>query len=117
MTTKIATANRLTDGAVVYSTPTGDWSEFIEDGEIVTDEAAVESLLIGAEASVADRLIIGPYLIDMITDDGALRPRRKREEIRAAGPSIATLPERKAERKMVRRAERRAERREQYVRV
>lgn len=105
MTIQIVTANRLTDGAVVYGTPTGGWSEVIRDGHIASDEDAARALLETAERAVRKQIVIGPYLIDMVTDDGATRPRRVREAIRAAGPSIANLPGREAERK------------EQYVRV
>ncbi len=104
-TMQIATANRLSDGAVVYLTPTGGWSEFIEDGKIVADDEAAEDLLETAGASVRGQIVIGPYLIDMIAEQGTLRPRRVREAIRATGPSIAMLPGREAERK------------DQYVRV
>lgn len=99
MSLNIATANRLTDGAVVYATRTGGWSEFIEDGAIAADGTAAEKLLAAAEVSVRRQIVIGPYLIDMIAEDGGLRPRRMREAIRAAGPSIAMLPGREAERK------------------
>ena len=105
MTIQIATANRLSDGAVVYATPTGGWSEIIQDGHIATDEEAAQALLETGARAVRDQIVIGPYLIDMITADGAVRPRRVREAIRASGPSIAYLPGREAERK------------EQYVRV
>ncbi len=105
MTIQIATANRLADGAVVYATPTGGWSDVIQDGYIATDEDTAQALLETAERAVREQTVIGPYLIDMILGDGAMRPRRVREAIRANGPSIAYLPGREAERK------------EQYVRV
>jgi Protein of unknown function (DUF2849) len=104
-TLKIATANRLADGAAVYFTASGDWSEFIDDGLVVADHAAAERLMKTAGLSVRRQVVINPYLIDMVADGAAVRPRRVRETIRAGGPSIADL------------AGREAERRHQHVRV
>jgi hypothetical protein len=88
MSDQVLTANRLSDGVVVYLTGSGTWSEWIEDSRIARDAAASTALLAcGLDASdgqVAD----APYLIDVAMENGNLRPLRYREQIRASGPSI-----------------------------
>lgn len=88
MSDQVLTANRLSDGAVVYFTASETWSELIAESRIAGDAAASAALLAdGLEASdgqVAD----SPYLIDVTTDGGDLRPLRYRERLRAFGPSV-----------------------------
>ena len=84
------TANRLADGAVVYLTLGGGWSEYFADcriGEGEDDKAAMMAL---AEAPAAQLQIVGPYLIDVIEVDGNVRPVALREHIRAQGPTVRT---------------------------
>ena len=84
----ILTANRLDDGAVVYLTRAGGWSEWLEDGEVADSEArAVELLRLGA-ALVAARQVVDPYLIAVRRDGYGVEPLGQREIIRAKGPSI-----------------------------
>ena len=91
MVSQIVTANRLRDGAVVYLTEHGAWSERVADGRLVEDDTAAESLLGTAQASVDARLVVEPYLIDVSREADGVRPLRYREAIRAFGPS--THPE------------------------
>jgi sulfite reductase (NADPH) hemoprotein beta-component len=88
MSDQVLTANRLSDGAVVYLTARGTWSEWITDSRIARDAAASAALLADgldvSDGQVAD----APYLIDVTTEGGNLRPLRHREQIRASGPSI-----------------------------
>lgn len=88
MTLQMVTANRLSDGAVVYLTADGDWSEWCADGAIADDKPAAASLLATAERDVTACRVVGPYLIDVAIENGTARPQRYREHIRAAGPSI-----------------------------
>lgn len=99
MTLRLATANRLTDGAAVYLTAIGRWTEFLRDGDIARDDDAAARLLAVAERGFAADEVVGPYLIEMTDHDGVVMPSRLRETIRAAGPTIAALPGREAERK------------------
>ena len=41
-----------------------------------------------ADQAVADCQVIGPYLIDIADDDGAVRPLHYREAIRSKGPTV-----------------------------
>lgn len=85
---QIVTANRLRDGAVVYLTAEGRWSETLACGVVVEDKTEVADLLAVAERSVADRLVVAPYAFPVRLEGGGPRPVQKREQIRAAGPTV-----------------------------
>ena len=66
----IVSANRLTDGHVVYLTRDGDWSESIVDGRTAATEKESSTLLADAERAVVAGIIVSPYRVS-IADDGA----------------------------------------------
>ncbi len=82
----IVSANRLSDGRVVYLAHGGKWSENIVDGRSASNDEASAALLGEAERAVADSLVIGPYLVPMTDDSGAFAPIHYRERIRQLGP-------------------------------
>lgn len=84
---RMITANRLSDGACVWMDGDGNWSTDIATGKCVP-EAGSDALLDQAAAGVAKCLIVGPYAIDVVVDDGEVVPVRFREQIRAKGPTI-----------------------------
>ncbi len=88
MAQQVVSANRLTDGLVVYLTPDAGWSERLADGRIAADAAAAERLLALAGQAERDRIVVDPYLIDVAEFDGVLRPTKYREYIRATGPTV-----------------------------
>ena len=85
MTRQIISANRLTDGIVVYLTEAGDWTERIDAALIVNDETAVSAAATAA-AAVARQHVVDPYPVEI--DDAGGRPTRFREFIRAQGPTV-----------------------------
>lgn len=85
---QIVSANRLTDGLVVYLTADAGWSERLDDGHAATDDAAADRLLAAARRAVEDRIVVDPYLIDVAEIDGVRRPTKFREYIRAKGPTV-----------------------------
>ena len=85
------TANRLSDGAAVYLTPGGRWSRRL-DAALVADADGTDAMLAAAERAVADRVVVGPYPIEVETDAGSVRPRRVKEAIRARGPTARSGP-------------------------
>jgi hypothetical protein len=86
---KVATANRLTDGVVVYLADEGEWAERIDDARVADSKDAAAALLADAERDAVLCRVVTPYLIDVTRDPGgALRPATYREHIRAFGPSI-----------------------------
>ncbi|TVR99791.1 MAG: DUF2849 domain-containing protein [Rhodospirillales bacterium] len=88
MSKHVITANRLVDGAVVYLTVGGGWSERIADAAVADGKEAGAVLMAKAEQAVADCLVVAPYLIDVADADGGIRAQRYRERIRSDGPSI-----------------------------
>lgn len=96
---QIVTANRLRDGAVVYLTSQGLWSEVLACGAVTADADTLSDLLAQAERSVAGQLVVAPYAFPVTVAQDGPRPTQKREQIRAAGPTVhpqfaraATLP-------------------------
>ena len=90
MTQRTVTANRLTDGIVVYLTQSGDWSDRLGDAYAVDSEEEQARLLQQAEDPQAALHVVGPYLIDVDAQGGTPNPLRKRERIRAEGPTVET---------------------------
>jgi len=88
MTMQALTANRLRDGQVVYLCEDDSWSERLQDCIVAeSDELAKTLLELGARA-VARHIVVDAYLFAVSVEDGRIRPLGRREEIRAAGPSV-----------------------------
>lgn len=88
MTAQVITANRLHDGAVVYLDPAGGWSESVADARVAPDKTQAAALLAEAERPEHATRVVGPYLMDVVVDDGRPRPASLREVIRAQGPTV-----------------------------
>ena len=86
MTLNVATANRLGDGLVVYLAADGSWSERLAESFVAADETARAEL--EARARAAAHHLVAPYLIEVVHEEGAMRPVQYREEIRARGPTV-----------------------------
>ncbi len=84
----IVTANRLSDGAVVYRASDGQWTTQFAGAAVVTIAPVATEMLAAANA---DALIaIGAYIAPVKREpDGELRPGNLRESIRMNGPTIA----------------------------
>jgi hypothetical protein len=85
MTLQALTANRLSDGIVVFWSH-GQWVERFPDAELFQDAAAAETVL--AQAKALPRELVDPYLIDIRLDGGQPVPVSYRERVRALGPTI-----------------------------
>lgn len=84
---QVLTANRLRDGAVVYLGDDGQWDTRFDHLRVAADKVEAAALeTIGAQA-VTDRIVVGPYLIEVGSVGGRVVPLRYRERIRAIGPS------------------------------
>jgi len=88
MTKQVLTANDLRSGGVVFLTPKGDWSPYIAMASVSDNCCSAEQLEAQGQRSVADQLIVGPFLIDVNTESGVPSPVRFREQLRVNGPSV-----------------------------
>jgi hypothetical protein len=84
---KVLTANRLTDGEAVWFSADQRWSEAIADADAVDDSAGDARLEVAGKAAYDNNEVVVVNLIDVTLVDGAIRPTRLREQIRAAGPT------------------------------
>ncbi len=89
MTEQVLTANRLGDGAVVYRSQSGAWTESLGESRVLATPEEAAQVLADAETARASLEIVGPYLMPVEHRDGQVRPTEMREFIRAKGPSIS----------------------------
>jgi hypothetical protein len=75
----VITANRLADGAVVYLSADGGWSEQIDQATAAHSDA-LAALLTAAAKAVADNIVVD---VNAVSADLSLR-----ERIRRAGPTV-----------------------------
>ena len=83
---KALTANRLTDGEVVFWKD-GAWVERFGDAQLFTPEQAAEAEAAEAHGKNQPTVVVDAYLIDLIQSDGLWAPLSYRERIRALGPT------------------------------
>jgi len=81
---QVASANRLTDGAVVFLDEAGQWVARLDRAALARDKRAAEVLLQRAQAEAAT--VVDPFLVAVSEDDGGtIEPLSLREKIRASG--------------------------------
>ncbi len=85
---KILTANRLVDGEVVWLAADHSWTATIAGAEIAHDAATEEKLARAGHAAFLKNEVVDVNLIDVAVTDGRIEPKRLRERIRAAGPTV-----------------------------
>ncbi len=81
---KVLTANRVTDGAVVWLTAEYGWSHEFEHAAQLDADAAQAQL---ALAQAQPWRFVGPYLVG-VEESRVERRERLRETIRAGGPTV-----------------------------
>lgn len=81
---KALTGNRLADGETVFWTQ-GEWVERFAEAEVFADDDAAQAA--EAHAKTELKIVVDPYLIDVIESEGLWAPLSFRERIRALGPS------------------------------
>jgi hypothetical protein len=82
---KLITANRLTDGRVIYWTVARGWSPRIADAALLEDAHAEEELSLALKEETTE--VVAPYLIEANGHEPAGRERLK-ESIRWQGPTV-----------------------------
>ena len=80
----VASANRLSDGVVVFLDDAGQWTTRLDRAALARDKRTAEILL--ERARVEAFSVIDPFLVAVIEDDdGRIEPVSLREKIRASG--------------------------------
>jgi hypothetical protein len=84
---QVLTANRLSDGEVVYLAANDAWVDRIEGALVLaTKDEGEAALATGLEAE-RNQLVVHAYLFDVTPADHT-KPVKMREIIRAAGPTV-----------------------------
>jgi len=86
---KLLTANRLTDGLVIWYASDAEWpAGWVEDAAQATrlEDAEAEALL--AQWQPRETEVVGAYLVPLIDDNTPVQREYVREHVRANGPSI-----------------------------
>lgn len=86
----VITANRLTDGIVVYLAPDGRWIEDIARARFAESEDETQALEQIGEQAVKDRIVVAMYAMPVEIKDGAVDPLSVREKIRASHRTTLT---------------------------
>jgi hypothetical protein len=82
---QVLTANRLSDGEVVYLAADGAWVERLEAAQVLASAADGEAALGVGQAAERELKVVHAYLFDITP---ARKPVKMREVIRAAGPTV-----------------------------
>lgn len=86
----VASANRLSDGLVVFLDESGDWTPRLQRAAVARDARQGEILLDRARAEAAG--VIDPFLVAVSEgEDGTLEPVSLREKIRASGLTFEAI--------------------------
>jgi Protein of unknown function (DUF2849) len=83
----VITANRLTDGVVVFQTVDEGWSEDFNRAAVLADAEATATALKRAKQDEANNIVVDPYAVAVEERNGHMAPKALREAIRAAGPT------------------------------
>ena len=86
----VITANRLTDGVVVFQTIDGSWTEDFNRAAVLPDPEATAGALKRAKEDEANNIVVDAYAIVVEERNGHLAPKALREAI-AKVPSDMTM--------------------------
>jgi hypothetical protein len=87
---EVITANRLTDGIVVYLAADGSWVEDLALAHVAATGDEVRALESEAAKAVAERRVVGTYPMAVAVKDGVPVAISVRERIRAAHRTTLT---------------------------
>ena len=88
MAENLVTANRLSDGVVVFLDAEGGWPTDIAKARVIAPADLADALAYAKRASDA-QVVVEPYEIEVTVENGVPVPVRLRERIRAAGPTVS----------------------------
>lgn len=87
---QVVSANRLSDGIVVFLDASGQWRPELARAAVARGEQEADLLIARARAEGFD--VVEPYLLAVQEgDDGSIEPLSLREKIRASGLTFAAI--------------------------
>ena len=81
----IITANRLSDGTVLYLDPASRWVERLDEAQMTADATDRDRLLAYARGCEAE--VCGAYAMEILVRSDGSRALSARERLRALGPA------------------------------
>jgi hypothetical protein len=84
----VLTANRLSDGVVVFLNYEGSWAEGIATAAVARYPGELRALEARGGHDARRNKVVDPYLVEVRETEKGLVPIRTRERVRIAGPSI-----------------------------
>ena len=84
----ILTANRLSDGGVVFLNTQGQWSDRLASAEPAQDDLALAHLERAGDKAASENIIVDPYLVKVEQVASSFVPIEMRERRRVLGPSV-----------------------------
>lgn len=85
---QVLTANRLSDGEVVFLTRAGGWSLAIDEAALALEPDAAKALEARGVEAVKTNVVTGSYLFHAERHEGRVRASHIRERIRTLGPTV-----------------------------
>lgn len=85
---QVLTANRLSDGEVVFLTRAGNWSPAIDEAALALEPDAAKALEARGAEAVKSNLVTGSYLFAAERRHGRVWASHIRERIRTLGPTV-----------------------------
>ena len=86
----VLTANRLSDGIVVFLGADNVWTTDIHSSALAQEEKARAALERRGVEFETHNTVTGAYLVEAEREDGCVEPVHIREKIRATGPTAGT---------------------------
>jgi hypothetical protein len=86
----VVTANRLTDGIVVYLAPDGGWVEDLANARLAATEEETKALEQEAAKAVVERRVVAVYPMEVTLEAGVPLALSVRERIRASHRTTLT---------------------------
>jgi hypothetical protein len=83
----VITANRLSDGAVVHRTKSGQWTVELPAAQVLWSAEEARSALKAAQSDA--QAAVGPYVAPIDASGAKAQPGNLRELIRTSGPTFA----------------------------
>ncbi len=86
--TQIISANRLSDGLIVFLDKENKWVEAATQAAVFDTKESAASALARGQVDIKTNLVVDVAAIDMVEVAGRLQPSHLRDSIRMAGPTI-----------------------------